>query len=484
MTAWLRTLAVTAFAVSNIAATEADLRLVDAAKRADAAAVRALLKAGVNPRLAEKDGTTALHWAAYRDDLESVDALIRAGASVSAANDLGATPLWAAALNGNGGVARRLLAAGANPNAALTLGETLVMTAARSGAADVVEQLLASGADPNRRAARGQTALMWAIAQRHPGVVKALLAHGADVHARTDVWTAVKKTDSQQSSHPDYQVRVKEGGETALLFAARVGDVEAARLLVDAGANVNDQSASGTSATVLAAHSDHDDVVAFLLDRGADANTAGAGYTALHAAILRRNLKAVQALVEHGADANAPLRAPTTTRRDADDYYFHNTFVGATPIWLAARFSEPDVVRLLAQHGADPRFVQNIEYPSGSYGTYSRVVEGPTSVLMAALGMGGRRTRGWALPAKAQQEALVLDAVKAVLALGVDPNVVNADGNTALHWAADEGLEPAVKLLIESGASVEIKNKKGETALENAAPGQQSRPARRPRREQ
>src|SRR4029077_16003640 len=176
--------------------------------------------------------------------------------------------------------------AGANPNASLTLGETLVMTAARTGAADIVEQLLAKGADPNRQAARGQTALMWAIAQRHPAVVKVLLAHGADVHARTSVWTAVKKTDSDQASHPDYTVHVKEGGETALHFAARAGDVEAARLLVDAGANVNDQSASGISATVLAAHSNHDDVVALLLERGADANAAGAGYTALHAAIL------------------------------------------------------------------------------------------------------------------------------------------------------------------------------------------------------
>ena len=168
-----------------------DLPLVDAARNADAGAVRALIQKGANVNATEGDGTTALHWAAHRDDLATVDLLIRSGARVNAANDLGATPLWAACLNGNPAIVRRLLQAGANPNAALLLGETPLMVAARSGNADVVEQLTAKGATVNTRAARGQTALMWAVSQRHPDVVKVLLAHGADVQARSDTWSQV-----------------------------------------------------------------------------------------------------------------------------------------------------------------------------------------------------------------------------------------------------------------------------------------------------
>lgn len=82
------------------------------------------------------------------------------------------------------------------------------------------------------------------------------------------------------------------------------------------------------------------------------------------------------------------------------------------------------------------------------------------------------------------QPALQLHTAEAVLELGVDLDVANADGNTALHYAVDESLEPVTKLLLARGANTEIKNKKGETALEFAPPGTESRPNRRQRRGQ
>ena len=148
---------------------------------------------------------------------------------------------------------RRLLQAGANPNAALLLGETPVMVASRSGNPDVVEQLLREGAKVNARAARGQTALMWAVAQKHSDVVKVLLAHRADVHARSDVWSQVMAVPPHGLR--DYNRAIPHGGNPPLMFAARVGDLSSAKLLVAAGANVNDADAWGVSATVLAAHS-------------------------------------------------------------------------------------------------------------------------------------------------------------------------------------------------------------------------------------
>src|SRR5262249_39092319 len=155
---------------------------------------------------------------------------IRAGARVNAATDLGVTPLWNASLNASETMTRRLLAAGANPNAALLLGETPTMAAARSGSPAVVEQLVDKGANVNARAGRGRTALMWAVSQQHPDVVRVLLAHGADVHARSDVWSEVMAVPPH--GHPDYNRAIPHGGDTALMFAARVGDVSSARLLV------------------------------------------------------------------------------------------------------------------------------------------------------------------------------------------------------------------------------------------------------------
>src|SRR6266487_3482574 len=288
--------------VGAAAAAGRDLAVIEAVRNADGEALRALLRKKADVNVAEADGTTALHWASYADDLETVDLLIRAGALVNAANDLGVTPLWTASLNGSAAIARRLLAAGANPNAALLLGETPVMVAARSGNAEVVEMLLAKGANANARAARGQTALMWAVAQKHSSVVKALIGH-ADVHARSDVWSQVMAVPPH--GLPEYNRAIPHGGDTAMMFAARVGDLTSAKLLVAAGGNVNGQGAGGGSATVLAAHSGFGELVEFLLENGADPDAAAAGFTALHEAIMRRDEKIVGALLAHGADPDA-----------------------------------------------------------------------------------------------------------------------------------------------------------------------------------
>jgi ankyrin len=425
------------------------LPLIEAAKNSDRSAVRALIAKGADVNAVEPDGTTALHWASYRDDVESADAMLRAGANVNAANDLGATPLWIASLNGSAAMVRRLLQAGANPNAALLLGETPVMVASRSGSAAVVEELLARGANVNARAARGQTALMWAVAQKHPDVVNVLLARGADVHARSDVWSQVMAVPPHGLL--EYNRAIPHGADTALMFAARVGDLDSARLLVSAGANVNDADAWGVSATVLAAHSGYTGIVEFLLDRGADPNAAAAGFTALHAAIMHRDEEMVAALLTHGADPNAPLRTWTPTRRSSRDFNFGPELVGATPFWLAARFTQPEVMRLLVKHGANPRVVHSADYADLSQ-TRRRQV---TTALMAATGMGGGTA--WVQPDWGKHEALTLEAVKLTVDLGVDVNTANADGRTALDAATELRYETVVKFLVEKGARSGVK---------------------------
>ena len=477
-----------AVTTAGLAVPEASAQTVaDAAKRAEWETVRRLVDAGGDVRSPQGDGTTALHWAGYWDATDVAEVLIRAGADVNARNDLGITPLWTACENGSAEMARRLLSAGADADATLPSGETLMMTAARSGNADVVRELTAAGAEVNATGARGQTALMWAVAQRHPDAVDVLLVGGADVHARSDVRIEVVKT-TPEPWNPGYIIDLPQGGYTPILFAARVGDLAAARLLVAHGADVNDTAPYGTSATVVAAHSGHPAVAAFLLDHGADPNLADAGYTALHAAILHKDDSLVETLLEHGADPNTPIAEPTPVRRDAVDFYLHPSWVGATPFWLAARFTAPSIMNRLVAHGAEPLAVHHPTYWPGSLAARNdrvEVFEGDTTALMAAVGMGGRSplvavdrlSRIAELapvrstrrdPDPLEREATTLAAVKIAVGLGVDLHTSNADGNTALHAAAAQGYDSVVTYLVGRGANPNAVNAKGQTALDRA----------------
>lgn len=428
-----------------IGAAGRDLPLVDAARNADREAVRSLLDKGVSAAATEGDGTTALHWASYRDDVELASMLIKAGAPVNAANDLGATPLWTASQNGSPAMVRRLLQAGADPNIALMRGETPLMVAARSGNPEVVEQLLAKGAKTNARGPRGQTALMWAVAQEHPEVVKVLLAHGADVHLRSDTWSQVMAVFPH--GNLDYNHTIPHGADTALIFAARAGDLESAKLLVAAGANVNDTEAWGVSAMTMAAHSGFGDMVEFLLANGADANASAAGFSALHIAVVRRDEKMVSALLARGANPNARLENWTPTRRSSKDFNFEPPLVGATPYWLAARFSEAGIMRLLLAKGADPRFVHHAAFHAGDPAEPRSQV---TTALLAATGVGGGAA--WVRPGRLEREPRMLEAVKVAAESGADLNATDVDGRTALDVATALGYDTVAKYLVEKGA--------------------------------
>ena len=446
--------------------------IVEAARAQDADTVRALLAEGVDVDTAQPDGATALHWAAYRNDPEIAALLLDAGADVDATNELGATPVWLAADNGSAAMVQRLLAAGADPDIALHNGETPVMTASRTGNADAVRLLAAGGADVNaKERSRGQTALMWAVAQGHHEIIDVLLAHGADVHARSRVRPRMMHADSTNGSQYDQGLVWNRGGYTPLLFAARHGDVEAGRRLASAGADIDDAAPTGASALVVAAHGGHLDFARFALGAGADPNDIGAGYTALHAAILRGDSKLATALLAAGADPNQRLESGTPLRRAGQDWAIAPQLVSATPYWLAAYYQEADLMRALASWGAGPSLTTLERWAyvferAGGVGPPHIAGGFQTPLLAAVSGAYNRgRTFNSSLRNPDREERAAYEAAKVAIEHGADVNRVDRAGTAPLHSAAQRNYATVVELLAANGADLDMKNGSGTTAL-------------------
>ena len=418
-------------------AAAAESPLVHAVKAGDAAAVRALVKQRVDVNVAEADGTTALHYAVQRNDAETVDVLIRAGAKVSAANRYGITPLQVAATIGSAAIIGKLLQAGADPNTATPEGETVLMTAARTGDAASIELLASRGADVNAREGwKGQTALMWAAAENNAAAMKVLVEAGAEVNARS-----------------------KTNVFTPLLFAVRAGHVDASRVLLDAGANVNQVMSDGTSPLVLAAINGHYELASFLLERGANPNADAQGWTTLHqiawtrrpntgfnlpGAVATGNLNSlalVRKLVTLGADVNARQK-----KEPKDGFRNQLNRIGATPFLLAAKSVDLPLMRQLLELGADPKIT----------------TEDGTTALMAAAGVGI-----WAPGENPGTDGEALAALKLAFEVGAgDVNAIDSNGETAMHGAVYRaGSIAMLTFLIDKGARLDVRNKKGWTPL-------------------
>jgi len=207
-------------------------------------------------------------------------------------------------------------------------------------------------------------------------------------------------------------------------------------------------------ALTLAAYSGHGAVAGVLLERGADPNAAAIGFTALHAAVLRSDAALVRALLARGANPNPAMTRGTPMRRTSQDFDLPAALIPATPLLLAARFLEPEIVRSLRAGGADA----------------SAAMGDGTTALMLAAGLGASATqdrRGVALidGGRRASEDLVLQTVEAVIETGGDPRAANQAGDTALHGAAAAGLTRVVSRLVVAGAQVNVKNGRGQSPL-------------------
>ncbi len=538
--------------------------VADAAQKGDTAAVRALLKQGADVNLAQGDGMTALHWAAHNGDLATMNVVLGAGAKTTAVTRLGDyTPLHLASSRGQGEAVARLLAAGAYPRAATAgTGVQPIHLAAQAGSAAAVRALLERGADVNAvDTTHGRTPLVFAVANNRVEAIKALLDGGADINRTTNVIDYVQRAaqdgadrmardraiaqatgrtinsginlndppptgaagQAGRAGQPgraggqgaggqfagggaargpsDIQQIGRQGGFTALHYAMRDGYALAAKVLIDAGMDINRPTDGDRSTPMLVAVINGQyDLAMSLLARGADPNLpSDDGVTPLFAVLnnewaLRTwypqptagtqqkasYLELLEALLKGGADPNARtlshvwFAAYNTGRMGVE-------FTGATPFWRAAYALDVEAMRLLVRYGAD----SNI--PTMTYGSPMRpndqsglpgVPRGGPHVppFHAASGVGYGTSR------VAQQHRTVpegwMPAAKYFLEdLKVGVNVRDADGFTALHHAAARGDNQMILYLVSKGADVMAVNRAGQTTVDLAnSPEQRTQP--------
>jgi uncharacterized protein len=547
-----------------VTARGADAPVADAAMRGDVEGVRTLLREGADVNAAQGDGMTALHWAALNGDLKTMDVLLYAGAATEPLTRVGAyAPLHLAGSRGHAAAVTRLLDAGSKPGPFTATGVQPLHLAAQAGDAPAVAAMLDRGADINGRdRTHGRTPLVFAAAQGRLEAVKVLLARGADTRIATMVidYKARSAADTEARQARDRVVSAmlgrtvnsntniddpppgaaagqgggrgrggaqtepgaavpggrggggprppsdidnigKQGGFTALHYAAREGFADVARALLDAGLNVNLASEGDRSTPmVVAIINGQYDLAMTFLQRGADPNlTNDDGVGPLFATINNQwalrtwypqptanlqqqasSLELLEALLKAGADPNARTRshiwyaAYNTGRMGVD-------FGGATPFWRAAYSLDVDAMRLLARYGADPSIA------SMSYGAPRRDND---SSGMAAVPAGGPHVPplhaasgvGYGTSRVAQQHRHVPDgwlpAARYFLEeLGVDVNIRDADGFTALHHAAARGDNAMIEYLVSRGADVMAVNRAGQTTVDMAnSPEQRTQP--------
>jgi ankyrin repeat protein len=516
--------------------------IVDAAIQGNRDAVRAFLKDGADVNTSQPDGMTSLHWAAQKGDIELAKTLLYAGANMKATTRIGGyTPLLIASRIGNAAMIETLASGGADANAATTSGTTALMFASQAGNADAVSALIAHGANVNaKEKVKGETALAFAAAYGRADVIRVLTAHGADTKVTTSVMdlAAFNKEEQERfamfqqqqaaqaagrggAAEPagggrrgfnpnakpgiDRQYNYTElvaywGGVAPLHLAARQGQLEAAKALLEGGADVNQETVGDKATPMLVATiNGHFDLAKMLLEKGGNPNAAEHnGVTPLYAALnCQWSAKALypqprafeqqqtsylglmKVLLEKGADPNARL----TKKVWYAQYDFDQSGVdeiGSTSFWRAAYASDVEAMKLLVSFGADPnipttkgagrprtgdigeRAVQDIS------GLPPIPVGGPgVPPLLAAAGQG--YGEGFAANHHKFAPGGMLPAVKYLVEeLHADVNAREHEGNTAIHNAAARGDNEMIQYLISKGADPKITNRAGQTTVDMA----------------
>jgi len=525
-------------ALTHAAATGGAAAFVDAAMNGNREAVRALLKDGADVNTTQADGMTALHWAAQKGDVELAKMLLYASANLKATTRIGGyTPLLIASKNGDAPMIETLAQAGADVNAMTMNGTTPLMLASAAGRAPAVKALIDRGANVNaKEAIKGETALTFAAAFGRADVIRVLTSHGADVKVTTNAvdlagfakeeqerLAAERGNNGQggrgnapaaggrggapqgpQIAGVNRQYNYTElvgfwGGLAPMHLAARQGEIESVKALLDAGADVNQVGAGDpVSPLLIATMNGHFDLAKYMLDKGANPNLAQTnGAAPLYAALnvqwaakalypqprayeqqRASYLDLMQALLEKGADPNARLtRKVWYSQYDFDQSGVDET--GSTPFWRAAYASDVDAMKLMLKYGADPNITTMRSAGRVRVGDVTRdvvdvsplppvAVGGPgVTALLAASGVG--YGEGFAANHHRFAPGGMLAAVKYLVEeLHADVNARDHDGNSAIHNAAARGDNEMILYLVSKGADPKFVNREGKTTVDMA----------------
>jgi ankyrin repeat protein len=332
--------------------------------------------------------------------------------------------------------------------------ESGLLTVSRTGSLETVKVLLAHGANASAKESwRHETALMWAAAENHPDVVRALIAAGADVNATSIVWNWPK----MKLRSGDLPVALPDGGLTTLMYTARQGALEPARLLAEAGAELNYKEPQGYTALLIAILNGQYELASMLLDKGAkiddgalrltvevrdmdksDKRPAPTDYGKLE------SLDFMKILLERGALVDGEFKPKLPQRAIMEG---GGPAIGSA-LYRAARSTDLAAMRLLLDHGADPKYM----------------TENHSTVLMSAAGQNFNKETG----AGGEQKDAI-EAIRLLIARGVDVNAANDLGQTAMHFAAQRGSGKVIEFLAENGGKIDAKDKRGKTPLDIAS---------------
>jgi uncharacterized protein len=489
----------------NMAQVDGATALHWAVYRDDVEAADMLLKAGARVKAANREGITPLFMASLYGDPVMIERLLKAGADAKERGPNGETTVMFAARNGNPAAIKLLVAAGGDVNAKEAIrSTTALMWAAEEGHAAAVKALVELGADvraksgpaglprnymaqavnvnqvqaaaKRRRDARaaGRTLEQQTEFERANGLATptgtgsaggnltvAGLAGGAGRAAAAAAAAAQADQDNNQDVIVAGLVGSGSGGLTPLVFAAREGDVGSAKVLLDAGADVNQTTEYGWTPLLVATNNRNYKLGALLLERGANPSLANkGGWTPLYLATDNRNIEGgdypvprpdmdnleyIKLLLDRGADVNARVRENTLSRTIFTMQWFFEP--GATAFVRASQSSDTALMKLLLEHGADPKI--------------------PTDFGDTALTVAGGI--GWVEGVTYERSAKEnLEAVRMLLDLGLDPNAANRDGRTPLMGAAHKGRNDVILLLLDRGSRLETRDK-GSRDTGNAA---------------
>jgi len=401
-----------------------------AAMNGHKAVVELLLAHGANVN--GGGGLNPLFEAISKDYQEVVNVLIANKADVNFANnsDSGKTPLMLAVSRNQTNMAQLLLSHGANVNAKNKDGRTALFFAAYNNFVDVAKILMASGADVDARDNNDETPLHGAAFSGNAEMISFLIEHGASVdatniHNATPLVIATRdgKTDAvrvllEHKADPNHLGTVTDGGAgrenwTArpVSFAVALKNGDVLRLLLNAGAIPG-------MALFSAVEQNYSEGVRLLLDHGADPNNAPPPIDSLlnRAVEEDRDPQIVKSLLDKGADPNV---------RDQN---------GDTLLMASYK---PDIIRWLIEHKADVN---------------ARAKDGRTALMF-------RRNNIW--PEDPEKYRILLDN-------GANPDLQDADGNTALHHFVSAIQTNIIALLLEHKANPNIQNNDGLTPLDLA----------------